>query len=176
MGTCGACEDEGATSESVSSANNTANTAGHKRHEAQVATTEGFTTTATRSTQPTRGPTRGGGKECQDTEGETDISIEDPITPLVYIRRPATCAQLAPFCQYVQFDHVVSKRCPKTCGACEDEGATSESVSSANNTANAAGHKRHEAQVATTEGFTTTAHEAKKQAEGKRMHNKKRDY
>ena len=78
------------------------------------------------STRPTR-PTRGGGQQCQDTEGETDISING---------RPATCEQLAPYRTYAQLEKQISKRCPKTCGACEDEGTTSESVSSANNTAN----------------------------------------
>ena len=50
-------------------------------------------------------------KPCKDIEGETDISIAG---------KPATCAQLAPYCKYAQFKEQVSKSCPKTCGACKD--------------------------------------------------------
>jgi len=48
---------------------------------------------------------------CKDTEGETEISISG---------KPATCAQLAPYCEYPQFKEQVSKYCPETCGACDD--------------------------------------------------------
>merc|ERR1712124_36790 len=48
----------------------------------------------------------------------TDISIAG---------KPATCAQLAPYCKYAQFKKQVSKSCPKTCGVCKDTSASASS-------------------------------------------------
>merc|ERR1711934_1149193 len=59
-------------------------------------------------------------KPCKDTEGETDISIAG---------KPATCAQLAPYCKYAQFKKQVSKICPKSCGVCKDANPSSKSAS-----------------------------------------------
>merc|ERR1711934_1333175 len=58
-------------------------------------------------------------KPCKDTEGETDISIAG---------KPATCAQLAPYCKYAQFKAKVSKVCPKTCGVCKDDVPSSKNI------------------------------------------------
>ena len=43
-------------------------------------------------------------------EGETRISIAG---------KPATCAQLAPYCKLPQYKKRVSQFCPKTCGDCK---------------------------------------------------------
>merc|ERR1712032_745705 len=94
--TCGVCKDANPSSKSASAVKGKSKT--KKKSATKVIKSEKKKKSTTKVIQSTDGKTRvssskidlPAAKPCEDTEGETDISIAG---------KPATCAKLAPYCK-----------------------------------------------------------------------------